>query len=59
MSQHVIRSNQLMVIFLLLILQVNEALKKNYVNTWIHGLDLEEAEFFGAPWNYLHLGLQH
>ncbi len=48
-----------MVIFLLLILQVNEALKKNYVNTWIHGLDLEEVEFFGAPWNYLHLGLQH
>jgi hypothetical protein len=48
-----------MVIFLLLILQVNEALKKNYVNTRIHGLDLEEAEFFGAPWNYLHLGLQH
>jgi hypothetical protein len=46
MSQHVIKSNQLMVIFLLLILQVNEALKKIYGNTWIHGLYLEEVEFF-------------
>jgi hypothetical protein len=59
MSQHVTKNNQFIVIFLLLILQVNETFKKFYTNTCIHWLDLEEVEFFGAPLNYLHLGLQH
>jgi hypothetical protein len=53
MSQHVTKSNQLIVIFLLLIIEIK------LCKHMIHVLDLEEVEFFGAPLNYLHLGLQH
>lgn len=48
-----------MALFLLYVLLVNEAMKASFENTWIYGLDLEEAEIPITLQDYLHLVLQH
>jgi hypothetical protein len=55
---HVIKNKSTNGLFSLYILQVNQIMKANCVNTWIPMSDLKEVEFLTTFHGYFHLGLQ-